>query len=63
MKQNVSIDLRETFLCGSRYKIVGLALAPFSEIVENHCCGSKKNVNYHSTLLPSQNDQAGSVVV
>jgi len=43
-------------------KIVGLELAPFSEMVENHCCGSKKNVNYQNILLSSQNDQTWSVV-
>jgi len=32
-------------------------------MVENHCCRSKKNLNYHNTLLSSQNDQTGSVVV
>jgi len=35
-------------------KIVGLHLAPFNEMVENHCCRSKKNVNYHNILLSSQ---------
>jgi len=44
-------------------KIVGLDLAPFSEMVENHCCRSKKNVNYRNIILSSQNDQTGSVVV
>jgi len=44
-------------------KIVGLELAPFSEMVENRCCKSEKNVNYHSILVSSQNDQTGSVVV
>jgi len=44
-------------------KIVGLDLVPFSEMVENHGCKSKKNVNYHNILLSSQNDQTGSVVV
>jgi len=32
-------------------KILGLDLAPFSEMVENHCCRSTKNVNYHNILL------------
>jgi len=32
------------------------------EIVENHCCRSKKNLNYHNILLSGQNDQTGSVV-
>jgi len=40
-----------------------LDLAPFREIVENHYCRSKKNVAYHSILLSTQKDQAGSVVV
>jgi len=44
-------------------KSVGLDLPPFSEMVENHCCRSKKNVNYHDILLSSQNDQTSSVVV
>jgi len=44
-------------------KIVGLNLAPFSEMVENHCCRSKKNVNYQYVLLSSQNDQTGFVVL
>ena len=44
-------------------KIVGLDLAPFSEMVDNHCCRNKKNVNYHNILLSSQNDQTGSVLV
>ena len=43
-------------------KIVSLDLTPFSEMVENHCCRDNKNVNYHSGLLSSQNDQTGSVV-
>jgi len=43
-------------------KIVGLDLAPFSEMFENRCCRSKKNVNYH-ILLSSQNDQTESVIV
>jgi len=34
-------------------------MAPFSEMAENHCCKSKKNVNYHYILLSSQNEQAG----
>jgi len=42
IKQNVSIDLRFS------NKIVGLDLTPFSEMVENHCCRSKKNVSYHN---------------
>jgi len=44
IKQNVSIDLWQECLCDSN-KIVGLDLGPFSEMVENHCCWSKKNVN------------------
>jgi len=44
-------------------KIVGLDLPPFSEMVENRCCISKKNLNYHNILLSSQNDQTRSVVV
>jgi len=44
-------------------KIVGLDLAPFSEMVENHCWRNKKNVTYHNILLSSQNNQTGSVVV
>ena len=42
-------------------KIVGLDLAPLSEMVATHRCRSKKNVNYHNILLSSQNDQTGSV--
>jgi len=45
------------------YKIIGLDLAPFIEMIENRCCRSKKNINYHNILLSSQNDQTGSVVV
>jgi len=41
--------------------LAGRYLAPFSEMVENHCCRSKKN--YHNISLSSQNDQTGSVVV
>jgi len=44
-------------------KIVGLDLAPFSEMAEKHCCRSKKNLNYQNILLSSQNDQTGSVAV
>jgi len=44
-------------------KIVGLYLAAFSEMVENYCCRSTKNVNCHNILLSSQNDQTGSVVL
>jgi len=44
-------------------KMVGLDLAHFSEMLENHCCRSKKNLNYYKILLSSQNDQTGSVVV
>jgi len=40
-----------------------LDLAPFGDMVESHCCRSKKNVNYHSILLSSQNDQTMFVVV
>jgi len=36
-------------------------LGSFSEMVENHWCRSKKNVNYHNILLSSQNDHTGSV--
>jgi len=32
-------------------KAVDLELAPLSEMVENHCCRSTKNVNYHNILL------------
>jgi len=44
-------------------KIVGLDLAHFSEMVENHYSQSKKNVIHHIILLSSQNDQTGSVIV
>jgi len=44
-------------------KIVDLDLTPFSEMVENHCCRSNKNVNNHNILLSNQNDQTGSVGV
>jgi len=45
-------------------KIAGLDLAPsFSEMIENHYCRSKKNVNYHNILLSSQTYQTGSVAV
>jgi len=43
--------------------IVGLDLTLLSKMVENHCCRSKKNVNYHNILLSSQNDQTWSVVM
>ena len=43
-KQTVSIDLWKTFFVRPSNKIVGLNLAPFSEMVVNHCCRSKKNV-------------------
>jgi len=39
-------------------KIVGLHFAPFSEMVKNRYCRSKKNVNYHNILLYRQNDQS-----
>jgi len=32
------------------------------EMVEDHCCRSKKNLNYHNILLSSQSDQTGSVL-
>jgi len=38
-------------------------LAPFSEMVVNHCCRTKNKRNYHNILLSGQNDQTGSVVV
>jgi len=63
MKQNVSIDLWKIFLVPPPKKIVGLDLAPFSEMVVNHCCRSKKRRNYHNILLSSQNYQGGSVAV
>jgi len=63
IKQNVSMDLREKLLVRLSNKIIGLDLAPFSEMVENHCCKSKTNVNYHNILLSSQNDQTRSVAV
>ena len=44
-------------------KIVDLDLAAFSEMVENRCCRSKKNVNCPNILLSSHDDQTGSVVV
>jgi len=43
--------------------IVRLDLAPFSEMVENHCCRSEKSVNDNIILLSSQNDQTQSVAV
>ena len=49
--------------CALSNKIVDLDLAPFNEMVENHYCRSKKNVNCHNILLSSQNDQTGSVVM
>jgi len=64
MQQNKTCELT----CGKFFvrlsdKIVDLDLAPFSEMVENHCCRSKKDIKYHNNLLSSQNDQTGSVVV
>jgi len=53
----------KNFWCGFLTKWVGLDLAPFSEMVENHCCRSKKKVDYHNILLSSQNNQTGSIVV
>ena len=53
------IDLRKIFLVPAPNKIVGLDLVPFSEMVVNHCCRSKRRRDYHSILLSSQNDQAG----
>jgi len=50
-KENVSIDLWHKILLRLSNRIVGLDLAPFSEMVENHCCRSTKNVNYHNILL------------
>jgi len=44
-------------------KIVGLHFAPFSEMVKNRYCRSKKNVNYHNILLYRQNDQSWSVLL
>ena len=41
-KQNVSIDLGEKILVRASNKIAGPDLAPFSEMVVNHCCKSKK---------------------
>jgi len=46
----VSIDLWQKNLVRLSNKIVGLDFAPFSEMVENHCCRSTKNVNYHILL-------------
>jgi len=51
----------EIFLVWPPNKIVGLDLGPFSEMVVNHCCRSKKRCNYQSILLFSQNDQTGSI--
>jgi len=44
-------------------KYVDLDLALLCKMLENHCCRSKKNVNYHKILLSNQNDQTGSAVV
>jgi len=44
-------------------KIVSLDLAPFSEMVENHSCRSKKKGNYRNILLSSKNYQTGSVAI
>jgi len=43
IKRNVSIDMWKKIVRPSN-KVVGLDLAPFSEMVVNHCCRSKKNV-------------------
>jgi len=43
--------------------MVGLGLASFSEMVENHCCWSKNYVICHNILLSSRNDQTESVVL
>jgi len=40
----LSLDLLQKILVRLSNKIVGLDLAPFSEMVENHCCRSKKQV-------------------
>jgi len=42
IKQNVSIDLWKFFLVPPPNKILGMDLVPFSEMVVNHCCKSKK---------------------
>jgi len=51
MKQKVSIDLWPKFFVRLSNKIGGLDLALFSEMVENHCCKSRKYGNYHNILL------------
>jgi len=51
IKRNVSVDLWYIFFVRLSIKIGGLDLAPFSEMVENHCSQSKKNVNHHNILL------------
>jgi len=63
IKQNVSIDLWKFFLVPPPNKILGMDLVPFSEMVVNHCCKSKKRPNYHSIFLSGQNNQAGCLVV
>jgi len=44
IKQNASIDMWKKNLVRPSNKILGLDLAPFSEMVVNHCCRSKKNI-------------------
>jgi len=46
-----------------RLSNIGVDLASFSEMFENHCRRSKNNINCHNILLSSRNDQTGSVVV
>jgi len=46
----MSIDMWKNLFVRPAIKIVGLDLVPFSEMVENHCSRSKKNVNYHNIL-------------
>jgi len=46
----LTIDLWQIFFVRLSNKIGGLDLAPFSEMVENHCCKSK-NGNYQKILL------------
>jgi len=50
IKQNVSIDMWQKLFVRLSSKVIGLDLAPFSEMVGNHCCKSKKNVNCHILL-------------
>jgi len=40
----MSVDLWKIVLVPPRNNIVGLDLAPFSEMVVNHCCRSKKDI-------------------